>query len=181
MNPKSKQALLSIFTFFIISLTFTAHAFVMRNLSLAELAGFSQSVFTGTVSQVETGVEVSGKEAIRYTFNVMECLKGNCTNGTVSFNQLANSLVGAPKFKKDTVYTIFLARESREGFTNPVALEQGVVGMAYQDNRWVIPDNAQNRGFVNKLAQSKTHTSLTRSVNGKSSYVTLDALKQAIE
>jgi len=100
----------------------------VKTINLPEMTNIAGVVFYGRCLAVET-VTPSGFPAQRYTFQVIEALKGVEADQIVTFQQITGSgllrIPGMPVYQKGQELLLFLYPDSRFGLTSPVGMGQG--------------------------------------------------------
>ncbi len=99
----------------------------VRPLALDEMVAYSQRIFRGVCVSAEPDGVISGLPVTRYTFRILEEVKGATGERTISFRQIgsAGESFEIPRYRVDAEYVLFLYPESEIGLTSPVGLLQG--------------------------------------------------------
>jgi len=135
-----------------------ATASSVRTINLPEMTDSAGMVFYGKCLAVETSSS-SGILAKRYSFQVIEALKGVEPSQVVSFQQIDSSgsfrIPGVPVYQKGQELLLFLYPDSRLGLTSPVGLGQGLFQPRQLPDGQVGFSNAYgNRNLSARLEQS---------------------------
>ncbi|MBI2339604.1 MAG: hypothetical protein HYU99_04445 [Deltaproteobacteria bacterium] len=130
-----------------------ARALTVKPLSLDQLTRMAPRIVQVTCEdkQVELDEAESGLSVTWYTFEVLECLKGDCpehltikqvAQGTESSgNSMARVNFGLPEYEVGKTYLLFLAGDSdKTGLTAPMGVFQGHFPMEKTGGKWTIPD-----------------------------------------
>jgi len=101
----------------------------VKTVNLPEMTDSAGMVFYGRCLAVETS-SPNGILAKRYSFKVIEALKGVEPDQVVTFQQISGSgsfgIPGIPAYQKGQEVLLFLYPESRLGLTSPVGMGQGL-------------------------------------------------------
>jgi hypothetical protein len=104
----------------------------VRIVSLEEMVQLADRVFRGRCLSAREIPGVAGLDAMEYTFEVSEGVKGVSTGEQVVFRQVLAAQVGKrgisgmPGYREGQDLLIFLHADSRLGLTSPVGFSQGV-------------------------------------------------------
>lgn len=99
----------------------------VRPLALDEMVAYSHRIFRGICLSAEPDGVISGLPVTRYTFRILEEVKGATGERTISFRQIgsAGESFEIPRYRVEAEYVLFLYPESEIGLTSPVGLLQG--------------------------------------------------------
>lgn len=131
-----------------ISLIPPLEATSVRVLNLEEMVEMADRVFRGRCLSVRSVAGVHGFDAVEYTFEISEGVKGTRTGRQVVFRQLQTArdglrgIPGMPAFEQGQDLLVFLHGDSRLGLTSPVGFSQGV---------FRVQDTAEGPQVVNGL------------------------------
>lgn len=135
---KSRLFLILSFFLFLMTSSFT-QAFLVKQLSLKQVTSLSERIFRGTVlnSSIENDAEESGFLVHYYTFQVAECLKGDC-GAKITFKQIVSS-DKLPDYQVGQPYLLFLPEESpKTGLVAPTGILQGVYKLQASGGRFLV-------------------------------------------
>ncbi|MBI4446376.1 MAG: hypothetical protein HY645_10755 [Acidobacteria bacterium] len=106
-----------------------ASAATVRTVNLFEMVALAERVFWGRCVAVENQLEEGTSfPIVRYTFEVLDGIKGVHTGETIVFKQASSGLggiAGLPQYQKGKEVLLFLYSESDSGLTSPVGMAQG--------------------------------------------------------
>lgn len=154
---KSLKLLLFTLFFFVISSPF-AQALSVKALTLKQIVSLSDVVFKGTVLEIKVDDDSyeSGHLVKYYTFQVQDCLKGDCGE-TITIKQLAKGRIGLPDYKPHKTYLMFIpAATERTGLVAPVGIDQGVYLLKKSGGKWTIPSLRKNSISMKTLNVNRT-------------------------
>lgn len=143
--------------FFVISSPFVS-ALSVKPLTLKQIVSFSDVVFKGTVLEIKVDKDIyeSGYLVKYYTFQVQDCLKGDCGE-TITIKQLAKGPAGLPQYEFGKTYLMFIPEATEKtGLVAPVGIDQGVYPLKKSGEKWTIPSLRKNSMSVKTLNVNQT-------------------------
>lgn len=128
-------------------------------LNLEEITSASDRIFTGiciNVEEIEDDPE-SGLPVFKYTFKIIEAIKGLQGKEEITFKQWKPTVNGA-SYEAGKKYILFLYPNSERGLTSPVGFLQGqfeVQKKGFIRRSEVVKNKSSNRGLNRNLKTQK--------------------------
>ena len=132
----------------------------IRTISLSKLSTQATDIFRGTLVGIQPHTVTYNNQsmiATKYTFNVIEILKGEANNGGGNLYEFVMvgspssqvQILGFPSFVHDKEYVIYMGKPSKIGLSTPIALEHGVFEKNIgPNNEEMFMNGTGNRGLM---------------------------------
>lgn len=145
MNLFQKTFIISLFLIFASTFISTSQATLIKPATIEDDAKDASYIFNGTVTDVQTvqDTEESGFLVSYFTFQINECLKGDCGKSYV-----LKQITTLPPFKKGQSYLLFLTEPHEEtGLSAPLGIYTGRYELKKVGGKWQIPNLQKNQNY----------------------------------